>query len=211
MMPEKPLYALIVCGGKSERMGRDKFLLDYHESEQWKYIYDAVEKLCDEVIVSCNKEQILFFPDHVKVIVDNEKYQGIGPMAAMMGAMDVYPDVNFFVVGCDYPLLTVNELCLLIKMGKDHDKTSAVFNEKSKKFEPLLAFYYADSFELIKGFYNRGDYSLQGVLKELNASQLIMNNDAIISADTAQQYLAFKQILNDKAVKDYQITEILLR
>ncbi len=211
MTPESPLYALIVCGGKSERMGREKFLLDYHESEQWKYIYDAVEKLCDETIISCNKEQIFFFPEHIKVVVDNEKYQGIGPMAAILGAMEHYPNAIFFVIGCDYPLLTVNDIGLLVKMGKDHGKTAAVFNEKSKIFEPLLAFYYADCFELIKSSYHRGDYSLQGVLKEVNASKLLINNDVIVSADTAQKYLAMKQILNDQAVKDYQITEILLR
>ena len=206
-----PLYALIVCGGKSERMGRDKFLLDYHESEQWKYIYDSVERMCDETIISCNKEQVYFFPNHVKVVVDNEKYQGIGPMAALLGAMEQFPNVNFFVIGCDYPLLTINEISLLIKMGRDHDKTTAVFNEKSNKYEPLLAFYYTDCFELIKSFYHRRDYSLQGVLKEISAARLILNDDAILSVDTAQQYLAIKQKLNDQAVKDYQITEILLR
>ena len=50
-------YGLVLCGGKSTRMGTDKSMLQYHSKPQRYYVYDLLFPLCEKVFISCNEQQ----------------------------------------------------------------------------------------------------------------------------------------------------------
>src|SRR4051812_47661865 len=54
---KKPLNGLVLAGGKSERMGRDKTRINWHGKEQCYYISDLLKPFCSEVFISCRHEQ----------------------------------------------------------------------------------------------------------------------------------------------------------
>ena len=49
-----------MCGGKSSRMGTDKSRIIYHEKEQQYHVYEMLQLICEDVFISCNKEQQAF-------------------------------------------------------------------------------------------------------------------------------------------------------
>ncbi|RYE15297.1 MAG: molybdenum cofactor guanylyltransferase, partial [Sphingobacteriales bacterium] len=108
------LYGLVVCGGKSTRMGTDKSILNYHGQPQRYHLYNMLNTLCERSFISCNGEQATTIPDKYAVIVDDDKYGDIGPMKALLTAIDKHPNKSFLVVGCDYPYQNENELRRLI-------------------------------------------------------------------------------------------------
>src|SRR5688500_16599101 len=104
------VYGLVVCGGKSTRMGTDKSMLNYYGEPQRYHLYNMLSKLCERVFISCNAEQAANIPDKYSVIIDDNQYGDIGPMVALLTALDKYPNVSFLAVGCDYPHLRIEEL-----------------------------------------------------------------------------------------------------
>ena len=56
-MNKNALYGLIMCGGKSSRMGTDKSRIVYQQKEQQYHVYQMLQTFCEKVFISCNAEQ----------------------------------------------------------------------------------------------------------------------------------------------------------
>ena len=53
------LFGLILTGGMSSRMNREKCLLSYHGVSQIDYCHDLLSGSCEKVFVSSRREQVL--------------------------------------------------------------------------------------------------------------------------------------------------------
>lgn len=199
MQSTKRLYGLAVCGGKSNRMGMDKSLLEYHGRPQRDFIYTMLATLCDETFISCNAEQAGAMNKQHKTIVDKTTYAGNGPMAGLLSAFDLYPGADWLIAGCDYPYLTRQDMNDFVKSIDTNKPAAAFYNEQQQIYEPLLAWYsYAASDELKKMF-ARKEYSLQHFLKKINAGKFLPADRSIIqSVDTREEY---ERVKNDLAAK----------
>lgn len=133
------LQALILCGGASKRMGREKFLLRYHEQLQWEHLLQMVQKLGGRVFVSCRQDQLPNFPGDCPVLVDDPSVLRPGPARAMLSAHRRFPDIAWFLIACDLPLLTEESVHSLCQARARDAWATAVFNEKTGFFEPLFA------------------------------------------------------------------------
>jgi molybdopterin-guanine dinucleotide biosynthesis protein A len=209
MKNKRPVYGLIVCGGNSERMGTDKCMLDYHGLPQWQYIFNMLEDLCDAVLISGSQQQQALWPASLPVIADDEQYSGMGPLVALLTAADKYPEVDFLLIGCDYPLLTSVDIRQLIASYHSKEHTAAVWNKEEELYEPLIAVYTLDTVAAAQKLYSDGkrNYSLQFMLQEVNAFKVDLHAENRRSIDTPQQYLAVKQLVRDAALRNDQISE----
>jgi molybdopterin-guanine dinucleotide biosynthesis protein A len=183
------IYGLVVCGGKSNRMGKDKSMLDYHGQPQRYYLYEMLKQLCEEVFISCSKEQVSDIPSDYKVIPDAAEYEDIGPMAALLSAFKKYPKANFLVVGCDYPFINNHHLKKLLNVKLETIPAVAYYDKIEEKFEPLLAAYHTDIKNILKKHFKQNDYSLQKVLEEVDAYRINARSTEIIrSINTTKEY-----------------------
>ena len=193
------VYGLVVCGGKSTRMGTDKSMLNYHGQPQRYHLYEMLNGLCEHVFISCNKEQAANIPDKYAVIVDNEQYGDIGPMAALLTAFDKYPDASFLVVGCDYPYLQKEELKRLIEVSLQSNKPTSLYNVEAKLIEPLMSVYQHDIKYQLEQNFKQNKYSLRMLLEDVNAHVIEpLNYMSIISIDNLQQYQEVINKLNNR-------------
>jgi molybdopterin-guanine dinucleotide biosynthesis protein A len=183
------LTGLVVCGGKSSRMGKDKSTLEYHGQQQRYYLYEMLESLCGSVYLSCNKEQAKEVPATYKVIVDEPEYKEIGPMAALLSAFKKHPKTDFLVVGCDYPFIHKHHLKKLMQVTLDGVPAVAYFKKSDEVYEPLVAVYHHDiKGQLLKKFKEK-NYSLERILKDVDAYRLYPSSTEIIrSVDTQKEY-----------------------
>ena len=183
---------LVVCGGASSRMGRDKSMLQYFEKPQRYYVYKMLIPFCEEVYISCNPLQIKTIDTGYNLLADEECYNNTGPMAALLSAFTHFPQKNILFIGCDYPYLTGLELINFSKLCKN--EPVAFFNKKEMLYEPLLAWYPASAAELLNKMWQASRFSLQHFLKEANAVKYYpAAEDSIVSVDTYADYLEAMQ------------------
>lgn len=183
------IYGLVVCGGKSSRMGKDKSMLDYHGKPQRYYLYEMLGSLCEQVFISCNEEQAEDIPATYKTIVDAAEYEDAGPMAALLSAFKKYPKANFLAVGCDYPFINNHHLKKLLNVKLETIPAVAYYDKVEEKFEPLLAVYHNHIKANLKKHFKQNNYSLQDVLKEVDAYRINARSTEIIrSVNTMKEY-----------------------
>jgi len=195
----KLLYGLVVCGGQSSRMGTDKSMLVYYGMPQMYYLYDMLEKLCNKTFLSCNVAQSEEIPNDYNLIIDTPKYTNSGPMAAIFSAFEKYPEANFLVVGCDYPFIKSEHLAYLIDSFSGDALAASYYNEKEKVREPLLAIYRSECYAEILMLFEKGDYSLNHFLKDIDAQKIIPSSpEIIISIDTKEEYEETLKILEQR-------------
>jgi molybdopterin-guanine dinucleotide biosynthesis protein A len=185
------VYGLVICGGQSTRMSRDKSLLDYHGRPQRYYLYEQLQPFCKQVFLSCNEQQAADIPEGYHFIADAPQYHNTGPMAALLSAFDRHPDKTFIVLACDYPFFTSDEITQLANAAGQAISCAAFCHEENNIYEPLLAIYQPAMHTLLQKAFAGGQYSLQRVLKEADALKLFpRKKQCLQSVDTPEGYEA---------------------
>ena len=131
------LYGLILSGGKSTRMGRDKALIAYHGKSQQEVLYDLSKAVCERTFLSLRADQQEALSPGVEVILDRNEYRG--PLNGILSAHKAYPDAAWLVLACDLPLIDLQTLEML-KVSRDPSKdATALATRASGLPEPLAA------------------------------------------------------------------------
>ena len=87
-MSSRPVYGLVLSGGKSKRMGRDKALLKREGRSQLAYIATLLEDCVDRVFVSTREDQKEEAERRrFDQVVDH--YDNMGPLAGILSAMEL--------------------------------------------------------------------------------------------------------------------------
>ena len=162
-MTSTPVYGLVLSGGQSKRMGRDKALLERDGQSQLAYIAGLLEDHVDRVFVSTREDQ-KDEPERRQFDQVVDHYDDMGPLAGILSAMEDYPAVDWLVVACDLPNIdaaTVREL--LDNRSSQHPFTAYTSSHDGLP-EPLCAFYRASSLALIRRFAEEGIHCPRKIL-----------------------------------------------
>lgn len=137
---DRPLYGLVLTGGRSERMKKDKALINYKGKPHAQYIYDTLTKYCEQVYLSARKDQWLG-TDLESLPVIEDSIEGEGPIAGILAAFEKHPEAHWFVVACD--LIHFNDLTVQKLLANHQSSTVATaYKNADKDFpEPLCALY----------------------------------------------------------------------
>lgn len=133
------LVGLILCGGRSSRMGQDKYLLNYHGIPQWLYLAELLSKLSIPYYLSCRAEQLSKIPKAINTILDLESSNFQGPLRALDSAHKKYTQLSFLVLACDLVGLTLRSIQYLLANRKPNLYLSAYHNPQTGFNEPLCA------------------------------------------------------------------------
>ena len=152
-MSTRPVYGLVLAGGESRRMGQDKALLVRDGQSQLEHIGALLAGSVDRVFVSVRREQ----QDETErsrftQIVD--RYDGIGPVAGVLSAMDEYPDVDWLVVACDLPNIDAPTFRYLLDNRSAEQPFTAFRSSHDGLPEPLCAVYQSGSEAIVRQFVN---------------------------------------------------------
>jgi len=149
-----PVYGLVLAGGKSTRMQRDKATLSYHDGKtQLEWAMGLVGSHAERTFVSVRPGQNDPVRARFEQIVDTR--EGLGPIAGILAAQARYPDAAWLVVACDLPFIDNGTLEYLLA-ERDPARQATAFrsghfgNPKHNGLpEPLCAIYEPASREAI--------------------------------------------------------------
>jgi molybdopterin-guanine dinucleotide biosynthesis protein A len=133
-----PLYGLILAGGSSSRMQRDKAALMYHGKSQLDRAFELANRHTARVFVSVRASQA---DDPTRaprpLIVDS--LEGEGPIVGIRSALAAHPQVAWLVLACDLPFLSDAALSQLTRERDSASVATAFRSVHDGLPEPLCA------------------------------------------------------------------------
>ena len=150
-----PIYGLILAGGHSSRMGRDKALLAYHGKSQIEWTAERARLICQRVFLSVRPDQASDagrsgLPQIVDRLADK------GPIAGIMAAQALAPDVAWLALACDLPFIDEQTLRYLYA-ARDPERVATAYRSTHDGLpEPLCAIFEPRSRELIEAYVASG-------------------------------------------------------
>lgn len=164
------ICGLILAGGKSSRMGKEKGKLDLHGMPQKDYLVAVLNKFCKQVFTSIGSHQNP--SDYHNPIPD--AYDFNSPLNGIMSAFSKAPDSAWLCVAVDMPY--VDELTIKFLVDhRDKDKmATCFFNPDEKLPEPLLTIWEPGAWSALKKFHAQGRISPREFLAESEANELIL-------------------------------------
>ncbi|GAB3020269.1 hypothetical protein GCM10027284_44490 [Cyclobacterium sediminis] len=145
---------LVLIGGKSSRMNRDKSGLTYHDKSQKDHVSDLLQKHCKKVFLSCNEVQHERLQE--KYLTIKDKIEGLGPMGGILSAFMGNPDGAWLSVACDLPFLTEETIAFLLK-NRNPSKLATVFLDSDGKFpEPLITIWEPRAYPVLLRYLSQG-------------------------------------------------------
>lgn len=151
----RPVYGLVLAGGESRRMGRDKATLQRDGKSQLAYVAELLESQVDRVFVSTRAEQ-QDEPERARFEQIVDSVATGGPAAGILSAIAAYPDVDWLVVACDLPNIDAETVAFLLENRSMTQPFTAFESTHDGLPEPLCAMYQNGSGEIVQGFVNDG-------------------------------------------------------
>lgn len=181
---EIELTGLVLCGGQSVRMGSDKAFLTYHKKPQYLHVADMLSLVCNQVFISCNQQQNAWLSNDYKYILDNTTFGNSGPIGGLLTAFEELTNAAIFVVGCDYPYFTKNDMMALVASRNSNFLTTSYLNLESGFTEPLLAIYEKQCAEKLFSYFNNGETSLRHFIQTVSSKSIFTASKNITSIDS---------------------------
>lgn len=192
------LYGLVLSGGKSTRMGKDKGLISYHGKPQREHIYHLLSEVCDETFLSIRQNQLTEVPENYKIIIDEDEFKG--PFNGILSAHKKYPKVTWLVLACDLPLITKESLQELISQRNQNTLATAFALKESPLPEPLVAIWEASGLSQALNFMNSAKGTCPRKFLIENEVQLVFPKDekVLLNANLESEYVeALKIVANN--------------
>lgn len=166
-----PLHGLVLAGGRSLRMGRDKGSIVWHGKPQREHLADLLRPLCSEVYISCRPDQVMAADSPSSMLPDT--FVELGPYGAILSAFRQNPNCAWLVVACDLPLLDAATLHFLAQNREPRRIASTFRSPHDQMPEPLLTIWEPKSYATLLSFLAQGYSCPRKVL--LNSDTLVLD------------------------------------
>lgn len=184
---EVPLNGLVLSGGKSQRMGRDKGNIAYHGKPHREYMADILEPFCSNVLISLRDEQKVALSAGYESIKDS--FSGLGPYGGILSAMRHSPNSAWLSVACDQPFIEKRHIDILVE-GRNPSKLATCFHNPETDFpEPLLTIWEPRAYPVLLEFLSQGYACPRKVL--INSDIELLPNPGglvLVNANTPEEF-----------------------
>ena len=183
-----PVYGLILAGGSSSRMHRDKAALPYRGKSQLDRAFELASRHLSKVFVSVRASQTTDpTRAHRPMIVDC--IAGEGPIVGIRSALAAYPDVAWLVLACDLPFLSDAALSQLLRERHAHGLATAYRSAHDGLPEPLCAIWEPAAGPALASYQNDGGHCPRKFLIRLAVPLLEpLDRRALDNVNTPEEY-----------------------
>ncbi|TRZ43271.1 molybdenum cofactor guanylyltransferase [Robertkochia solimangrovi] len=190
------IYGLILSGGKSTRMGKDKGKLEYHGKPHREYLYELLDKFCDRTFLSIREDQVATISSAFETITDQDIFRG--PFNGILSAHEIYPDVAWLVLACDLPLVDEEAIRQLIESRAKEKFATSFAVSGSDLPEPMCTLWEVGGLQAAGDYLNEGNGSCPRKFLIKNEIKLIHPKDdrVLMNANSLEDYNAALENIN---------------
>ncbi|MDW7669063.1 MAG: molybdenum cofactor guanylyltransferase [Bacillota bacterium] len=156
--------AVILAGGKSKRMGRNKELLNINNRRLVEMQISKLERDFEEIIVITNYPQY-YHGLNCKTFTDIIKNKG--PIGGIYAGLVNSSSLHTYFLACDMPVINRDYIMFLKSMLKKK-KHKACITLLGEWIEPFNAFYSKDMTEDVKKYIDKGGYKIYDLVKKID-------------------------------------------
>jgi len=153
--------AVILCGGKSIRMGFDKCTIKVKNKFLINIIAEKLGQVFENIILVSN--ELNKFND-TKYMVVEDIIANRGPIGAIYTALKESSSKYVFITACDMPVINLDYIKYMMELIKN-ENVEGVVSYNSKYIEPLYAFYSTDMIDAFEKEIMKNNYRLHDVIK----------------------------------------------
>lgn len=186
-----PLKGLVLAGGKSMRMGKDKTIINYHGKPHREYMYDLVNQFCDETYLSLADDTESNLP------VLKDSFLDLGPYGGILSAFRQDPNAAWFTIASDIPLINEDTIRFLVE-NRDSSKFATCFHNPETQFpEPLITIWEPRIYPRLLDFLANGFSCPRKALINSDIKELkVPDEDALLNANTPEESKAIMDKIN---------------
>lgn len=145
---------LVLAGGESKRMQKDKGELVYHGSSQREHVLSVLEPFCSATYLSCNAKQAAALKGQPNIIEDT--FTALGPMGGILSAFRLDPNAAWLTLACDLPYLSEQTLQYLLAHRNPSKVATAFLNAAGEFPEPLVTLWEPRAYPILLNYLSQG-------------------------------------------------------
>jgi molybdopterin-guanine dinucleotide biosynthesis protein A len=169
------LLGVVLCGGESKRMGKDKGLLEVNGKKWAEHTADKLRAQNLPVIISINNNQQEAYGEIFKkeeLVVDELPMHG--PLNGLLTVNSKFKEKDILLLACDLIEMESSTLTELIATYQKHQADYFAY-EENNFFQPLCAIYTAKALSLLSANLKSGslpNYSFQHILNNARTCRI---------------------------------------
>ena len=178
----KKTVGILLAGGLSRRFGSPKAFARLDGKYFYERAMDALEPLCEKIVIVTLPELKDRFPGQLEVITDLPDVAGCGPLAGILSAMDYIEAERYIVLSCDMPYVNHHVIGKLVQL---HDADVTAVNV-SGRFQPLVSIWNLALKESLKTALENKQYKVMKLLDQfevawINGSELTVDEQHVFT------------------------------
>lgn len=134
-MEKNEITGIILAGGLSTRMGKDKGLIRFRGKMLIEHVLGILSDICGDIIISSNNPDYGQFGH--RVIPDRFDFHAA--INGIYSALEKSNTPHNLVVSCDTPFITTEYLKKILAKSPGNDFVSPIWS--TERLEPLCAYY----------------------------------------------------------------------
>jgi molybdenum cofactor guanylyltransferase len=184
------INGLILAGGKSSRMGKNKSLIEFHSKPQFIHLQELLKPFCHQIFLSVQKDNSPLQDTHfIHDLFDIES-----PLNGILSAFHYDAESAWLTVPVDMPNITAETLQYLF-INRDNSKSATCFfDSEGENPEPLLTIWEPRARPQLFNFFNQGEMSPRKFLLENDVCMIKTPNPKwLLNVNTPEEFEVFKR------------------
>jgi molybdopterin molybdotransferase len=196
-----PITGIILCGGKSSRMGRPKAFLPYAGSTFIEHQIELARKTFAEFFLVTSQPDAF---DHLGVRVIEDIVADRGPLGGILSGLLACQTPEAFVIACDMPLV---DRALIRKIYSESRDCDACLLLHDQNVEPLFGIYRKSCIKFAENLINSGRLKMHDFLSTIALKTFEQQEDSQNGVDRLPVYFNvnspedYSRVLNQQQFK----------
>lgn len=170
------LTGIVLSGGSSQRMGRNKALMELDGQTLIGRTLGKLSRLCDELIISANDVELYA---HLPARVIPDVIPGRGALSGIHASLAEMRHERAVVVACDMPFLSLPLLRFMVAVAPGYD---VVVPRLGGYYEPLHAVYSASCIAPIEQLLAAGPQRIVGLFERVRVREVTQDQVRLFRA-----------------------------
>jgi molybdopterin-guanine dinucleotide biosynthesis protein A len=186
------LSAVLLAGGESRRMGRDKATLQWRGRPLWEWQIEKLRALRPKKILLSARSEVRWRPADIQLILDSPPSRG--PLSGLVAALAAIETQHLLALAVDMPFMTAEYLHRLADLAADGIGVVPMIDGNA---EPLCAIYPTEARAIFLEALQGDNFSLQPVVQNL------LNLNMLRVMSIAESEREFYQNINEPRDLDW--------
>lgn len=173
-----PIRGLLLSGGFSTRMGRDKGTMIWQHEPLIRHQLQLLHTLTDNVLISCREEQRTLYSSYGELLID--QLPPSGPISGLLTAFRHDPSHAWLVIPVDMPHMDQVHLARLID-ARDQEAIATVFIDPVHQIlQPLAAIWEPSSMPILESAWTNERFSLRRLLEKHRVASVPVESSHVL-------------------------------